>query len=100
MSSRRRRKILLERNVNKGESRSSRPCHSQSDPYHPRLLHSDRSDLESPPSVAQNPVMKKTNSLLTETQLRQSEQRFQLMVEAVQDYAIFMLDAQGHVSTW
>jgi PAS domain S-box-containing protein len=32
--------------------------------------------------------------------LRRSEERFRLLVEAVQDYAIFMLDAHGRVSTW
>ena len=30
----------------------------------------------------------------------QSEERFRLMVEGVKDYAIFMLDPQGHVLTW
>src|SRR5579871_6579784 len=33
-------------------------------------------------------------------QLRVSEERFRAMVEAVQDYAIFMLDAGGHIATW
>jgi PAS domain S-box-containing protein len=32
--------------------------------------------------------------------LRQSEEMFRLMVEAVRDYAIFMLDPDGHVATW
>jgi PAS domain S-box-containing protein len=32
--------------------------------------------------------------------LRESEERFRLMVEAVQDYAIFMLDPHGRVATW
>ena len=32
--------------------------------------------------------------------LRQSEERFRLLVEGVKDYAIFMLDPQGHVLTW
>src|SRR4029079_1677827 len=32
--------------------------------------------------------------------LRLSEERFRLMVEGVQDYAIFMLDPQGMVATW
>ena len=32
--------------------------------------------------------------------LRQSEERFRLLVESVRDYAIFMLDPQGHVLTW
>jgi PAS domain S-box-containing protein len=32
--------------------------------------------------------------------LRQSEERFRLLVEGVRDYAIFMLDARGHVTSW
>ncbi len=35
-----------------------------------------------------------------EEQLRQSEERFRLLVEGVADYAIFMLDANGRVATW
>ena len=35
-----------------------------------------------------------------EKDLRQSEQRFRLLVDAVEDYAIFMLDPTGHVTTW
>jgi PAS domain S-box-containing protein len=35
-----------------------------------------------------------------EEQLRQSEERFRLLVSGVTDYAIFMLDATGHVMTW
>src|SRR5436190_86949 len=32
--------------------------------------------------------------------LGQSEERFRLLVEGVKDYAIFMLDPQGRVTTW
>ena len=32
--------------------------------------------------------------------LRESEERFRLMVEGVKDYAIFMLDPGGRVTTW
>ena len=32
--------------------------------------------------------------------LRQSEERFRLLVESVKDYAIYMLDADGMVATW
>ena len=35
-----------------------------------------------------------------EEDLRQSEQRFRLLVDTVEDYAIFMLDPTGHVTTW
>ncbi len=35
-----------------------------------------------------------------EDRLRQSEERFRLIVEGVQDYAIFMLDPTGHVASW
>jgi PAS domain S-box-containing protein len=32
--------------------------------------------------------------------LRQSEERFRLLVASVRDYAIFMLDPSGHILTW
>jgi PAS domain S-box-containing protein len=32
--------------------------------------------------------------------LHDSEERFRLLVESVRDYAIFMLDTEGHVLTW
>jgi PAS domain S-box-containing protein len=32
--------------------------------------------------------------------LRESEERFRLLVQGVRDYAIFMLDPTGHVTTW
>ncbi|MEA2699218.1 MAG: hypothetical protein QOI66_3489 [Myxococcales bacterium] len=35
-----------------------------------------------------------------EDDLRRSEQRFRLLVDSVEDYAIFMLDPKGHVMTW
>ena len=33
-------------------------------------------------------------------ELRESEERFRLLIESVRDYAIFMLDHEGHVVTW
>jgi PAS domain S-box-containing protein len=35
-----------------------------------------------------------------EERLRQSEERFRLLVDNVQDYAIFLLDPGGHIVTW
>ena len=35
-----------------------------------------------------------------EEALRDSEERFRLLVQSVRDYAIFMLDPGGHISTW
>jgi PAS domain S-box-containing protein len=35
-----------------------------------------------------------------EDELRQAEERFRVLVEAVQDYAIFMLDVEGRIVTW
>ncbi|MDQ5838685.1 MAG: EAL domain-containing protein [Acidobacteriota bacterium] len=36
----------------------------------------------------------------TENQLRESEERFRLLVEGVNDYAIIMLDPSGRVASW
>jgi PAS domain S-box-containing protein len=36
----------------------------------------------------------------TRVALRESEERFRLLVEGVKDYAIFMLDAEGYITTW
>ncbi|WP_225410252.1 sensor histidine kinase [Stigmatella hybrida] len=36
----------------------------------------------------------------TEEMLQRSEERFRLLVSTVKDYAIFMLDPNGHVMTW
>jgi PAS domain S-box-containing protein len=41
-----------------------------------------------------------TQRKAAEHALRQSEEIFRLMVTAVKDYAIFMLDSEGHVATW
>ena len=41
-----------------------------------------------------------TRSLLAELALRRSEERFRLFVEAVQDYALILLDAEGRISSW
>lgn len=35
-----------------------------------------------------------------ERALRDSERRFQLLVNSVEDYAIYMLDLQGYITTW
>lgn len=35
-----------------------------------------------------------------EEMLRDSEERFRLLVEGVQDYAIFLLDPDGRVASW
>jgi PAS domain S-box-containing protein len=41
-----------------------------------------------------------TDSRKAQEALRQSEERFRLLVEGVRDYAIFMLDPTGHVASW
>jgi PAS domain S-box-containing protein len=42
----------------------------------------------------------RTQALERALQLRQSEERLRLLVEAVRDYAIFMLDPEGYVASW
>jgi PAS domain S-box-containing protein len=41
-----------------------------------------------------------TEKRAAEEELRRSEERFRLLVQSVQDYAIFMLDPDGNVATW
>jgi PAS domain S-box-containing protein len=45
-------------------------------------------------------LQQRDQSLKTEMVLRQSEARFRFLVEAVQDYAIFMLDPEGRIASW
>jgi PAS domain S-box-containing protein len=41
-----------------------------------------------------------TDRRRNEERLRESEERFRLLIQGVRDYAIFMLDPQGHVMSW
>ncbi len=41
-----------------------------------------------------------TDRRAAEEALRESEQRFRLVVQGVRDYGIFMLDPQGHIASW
>jgi PAS domain S-box-containing protein len=41
-----------------------------------------------------------TERLQAEAARRQSEERFQILVNGVADYAIFMLDPKGHIVSW
>lgn len=41
-----------------------------------------------------------TEKKMMELGLRQSEERYRLMVDSVQDYGIFLLDPKGHIVTW
>ena len=36
----------------------------------------------------------------SERALRESEERFRMLVQGVRDYAIYMLDTQGHITNW
>jgi len=45
-------------------------------------------------------LQQKLEVLEYESTFRETERRFRMLVEAVQDYAIFTLDADGHVNSW
>ena len=67
---------------------------------------------EFPADIALSPVSTEQGALVVasvrditerkraEAELRHAEERFRLVVEGVRDYAIFMLDPGGHVSSW
>jgi PAS domain S-box-containing protein len=59
------------------------------------VLKSDQERLQDVANLEQ-----KLEALTGEMALRVSEERFRHLVEAVRDYAIFMLDTDGRVSTW
>jgi len=59
------------------------------------ILKSDQERLQGIADLEQ-----KLEVLRGEVALRDSEERFRHLVEAVRDYAIFMLDTDGRVSTW
>ena len=41
-----------------------------------------------------------TDKKRAEDALKESEEKFRLLVEAVKDYAVFVLDPKGHVASW
>ncbi|MFC6728121.1 PAS domain S-box protein, partial [Natronoarchaeum mannanilyticum] len=45
-------------------------------------------------------VLRAGSETVDESQLEESEQRFRSLVDAVEEYAIFMLDPDGRVATW
>jgi len=61
--------------------------------FYYRLLHQELRLREAAEHTA-------NDAYAREAALRQEEQRFRLFVEAVRDYAIFTLDANGRVSSW
>jgi len=45
-------------------------------------------------------LQQKAEAFQSESALRQSEERFRLLVEGVQDYAIYSMDPQGIITSW
>lgn len=60
------------------------------------VLRDDAGDLVGYSMVARD----LTDRREADARLRESEQRFRLLVQSVKDYAIFMLDPEGRIATW
>ena len=60
-----------------------------------KSVSSDETELTACPEFAQE-----AEATEKELQPKGQEAQFRLLVEAVQDYAIFMLDPAGHICTW
>jgi PAS domain S-box-containing protein len=59
-----------------------------------------RTDVQGKPTAVLESNRDVTQRKLAEDALRQSEERFRLLIQSVQDYAILMLDPNGIVTTW
>jgi PAS domain S-box-containing protein len=68
----------------------------------PAPSHADRADESAPPAdgATAAPGLDGAQREVRSGQLRQGEDRYRSLVEAVQDYAIFMLGVEGTVVTW
>ncbi len=64
------------------------------------VLKTDLAKLAPAVTRALHEAKERAASRRTDQQLRQSEERFRMLVEGVKDYAIVMLDACGRIASW
>ncbi|GAB3927264.1 hypothetical protein GCM10011575_09560 [Microlunatus endophyticus] len=70
------------------------------DPHIARATVAPVRDREGAALYALLQVQDITAQRAAEDRFRRSEERFQLLIDAVEEYAIFMLDTEGRVSSW
>ena len=58
------------------------------------------SDAQGNPVAILMTAMDITAKKLNEATIRQSEHKFRMLVEAIRDFAVFMTDARGNITTW
>lgn len=72
---------------------SSNSIPKENSPSHRSAEKADQ--LENP-----NPVFSETTTNLFESDTWESERKFRLMVESIEDYAMFMVDLEGFITSW
>jgi len=69
-------------------------------PRSPKLATTALRDISAHKAAEGHLAQIESNRRLLEEALRESEERYRMLLDGIQDYAIFMMDSRGRVLTW